>query len=168
VGAERDALITDIRHHALVVRSSERAERKGFALAAALLALLLISALITGVLFAATEETRVGVASGERQLALSAAESAIEMTIAARNLDSVAPVGVSGTTTTTVGGLDSPVMVQITRLDSTLYWIIADASAPSPGSPVSRRIGVVVRVLRGADHSIVIDRISERSWSELL
>jgi hypothetical protein len=90
------------------------------------------------------------------------------MTIAARNLDSVAPVGVSGMTTTTVGGLDSPVMVQITRLDSTLYWIIADASAPSPGSPVSRRIGVVVRVLRAADHSIVIDRISERSWSELL
>jgi hypothetical protein len=32
---------------------------------------------------------------------------------------------------------------------------------------VSRRIGVVVKVLRGADHSIVIDRISDRSWSEL-
>jgi hypothetical protein len=168
VGAERVALITEVGRYSRATRSYGRAGRKGFALAAALLALLLISALITGVLFAATEETKVGVASAERQLALSAAESAIEMTIAARNLDSVAPIGVGGTRITTVGGLDSPVMVQITRLDSTLYWIIADASAPSPGSPVSRRIGVVVRVLRGADHSIVIDRISERSWSELL
>ena len=168
MGAERVALSTDVRRHPLVARSFERRGRKGFALAAALLALLLISALITGVLFAATEETRVGIASGERRLALSAAESAIEMTIAARNLDSVAPIGVSGTRMTAVGGLDSPVTVHVTRLDSTLYWIIADASAPSPGSHVSRRIGVVVRVLRGADHSIVIDRISERSWSELL
>jgi Tfp pilus assembly protein PilX len=132
-----------------------------------LLALLLISALTAGVFFAASEETRVGATSAEHQLALSAAESAIEMTIAEWNGDSVVPIGVSGTRTAAVGGLGSPVTVHITRLDSTLYSIVADASAPSPGSRISRRIGVVVRVLRGTDHSIIIDRIPERSWSEL-
>ena len=145
----------------------EPARRNGFALAAALLALLLIAALATGVFFAATEETNVGAASADRQLTLSAAESAIEITIAGWSVDSIDPVGVSVTRTAPLGGLGAPVVVHITRLDSALYWIVADATAPSRGSRVSRRIGVVVRVLASADHSITIDRISERSWSEL-
>ena len=60
------------------------ASRRGFALAAALLALTLIAVLVAGVFFATMEETRVGAAVAERQLALSAAESAIEMIIARR------------------------------------------------------------------------------------
>jgi type II secretory pathway pseudopilin PulG len=149
------------------VRRSEPGRRNGFALVAALLALLLIAALVTGVFFAATEETNVSAASAERQLTLSAAESAIEMTIAGWSTDSIGPVGVGGTRTASVGGLGAPVVVHITRLDSALYWIVADATGPSRGSRVSRRIGVVVRVPARADRSITIDRISERSWSEL-
>jgi ABC-type amino acid transport substrate-binding protein len=139
----------------------------GFALAAALLALLLISALVTAVFFAATEETRIGAASAGRQLALSAAESAVEMTIAGWNPDWAPPMGVSGTRTTAIEGFEVPVAVHVTRLDSTLYWIVAVAADSSSGSGASRRIGLVVRVLVGPDHSITIDRISERSWSEL-
>jgi type II secretory pathway component PulJ len=141
--------------------------RDGFALAAALLALLLISALVTAVFFAATEETKIGAAAARRQLALSAAESAVEMTIAGWNMDSATPIGVSGTRATAIEGFDVPVVVHVTRLDSTLYWIVADAADSSSGSGVSRRIGVAVRVLISPDHSITIDRISERSWSEL-
>jgi hypothetical protein len=141
--------------------------RGGFALAAALLALLLISALVTAVFFAATEETRIGAASARRQLALSAAESAVEMTIAGWNMDPATPIGVSGTRGTAIEGFEVPVVVHVTRLDSTLYWIVADAAESSSGSGVSRRIGVAVRVLIAPDHSITIDRISERSWSEL-
>ena len=148
-------------------RHQEPAPRRGFALAAALLALLLISALVTGVFFAATEETKIGATSAERQLALSVAESAIETTIASWNPDSLDPIGVSATRTTVVDAAGMSARVHTTRLDSTLYAIVADAFTPSGGSRVSRRIGVVVKVLRGADHSIVIDRISERSWSEL-
>ncbi|HZD85100.1 MAG TPA: hypothetical protein VE052_04235, partial [Gemmatimonadaceae bacterium] len=48
-----------------------RCDRKGFALAAALLALLLIAALIPGVFYATTDEARIGTAARERQLALS-------------------------------------------------------------------------------------------------
>jgi hypothetical protein len=74
---------------------------------------------------------------------------------------------VSGTRATAIEGFDLPVVVHVTPLDSTLYWIVADAADPSSGSGVSRRIGVAVRVLIAPDHSITIDRISERSWSEL-
>jgi hypothetical protein len=141
--------------------------RDGFALAAALLALLLISALVTAVFFAATEETRIVAASARHQLALSAAESAVEMTIAHWDPDWAPQVGVGGTRVTSNEGFVVAIDVYITRLDSTLYWIVADAADSSSGSVVSRRIGVAVRVLIAPDHSITIDRISERSWSEL-
>jgi uncharacterized protein (UPF0303 family) len=98
---------------------------------------------------------------------LSAAESAIEVTIAGWSREPIGPIGIGGTRTADVEELGAPVAVHITRLDSTLYWIVADAAAPSNGSRLARRIGVVVKVSASADHSIIIDRISERSWSEL-
>jgi hypothetical protein len=148
-------------------RPSVPALRNGFALAAALLALLQIAALVAGVFFAAMEETHIGAASAERQLTLSAAEAAIEVTIAGWSGEPIGPIGITVTRTADAEGPGVPVAVHITRLDSTLYWIVADATAPSNGSRLARRIGVVVRVYSSADHSIIIDRISERSWSEL-
>jgi hypothetical protein len=141
--------------------------RKGFALAAALLVLLLVSALVTGVFVAATEETRIGIAGVERHLAFVAAESAIETTIASFRPDTTDGIGLGGTKTIAIGDLDVPVIVYVTRLDSTLYWIVADAGAPPVEARASRRIGIVVRAIAAPDHSIIIDRISERWWSEL-
>ena len=141
--------------------------RKGFALAAALLVLLLVSALVTGAFVAATEETKVGIAGVERHLAFVAAESAIETTIATFRVDPTAPVGLPGTKTIPIGDLEAPVIVYVTRLDSTLYWIVADAGGSPVDATASRRIGVVARAVAAPDHSIVIDRISERWWSEL-
>jgi hypothetical protein len=141
--------------------------RKGFALAAALLVLLLVSALVTGVFVAATEETRVGIAGLERHHAFVVAESAIEMTIATFRPNTSAAIGLAGTRTIPIGDLEVPVVVYVTRLDSALYWIVADAGASPAEARASRRIGVVVRAITATDHSIIIDRISERSWSEL-
>jgi hypothetical protein len=141
--------------------------RKGFALAAALLVLLLVSALVTGVLVAATEETRVGIAEVERHLAFVTAESAIETTIATFRADTTGAIGLGGTKTIAIGDLDVPVIVYVTRLDSALYWIVADAGASPVEARASRRIGVLVRAIAAPDHSITIDRISERWWSEL-
>ena len=141
--------------------------RKGFALAAALLVLLLVSALVTGVFVAATEETRIGIAGVERHLAFVAAESAIETTVASFRPDTTDAIGLGGTKTIAIGDLDVPVIVYVTRLDSTLYWIVADAGASPVEARASRRIGVVVRAIAAPDHSIIIDRISERWWSEL-
>ena len=141
--------------------------RRGFALAAALLVLILVSALVTGAFVATTEQTRVGITGVERHLAFVAAESAIEMTIATFRPDTTASIGLAGTKTTAIGDLEVPVIVYVTRLDSALYWIVADAGGSRDDATVSRRIGVVVRVVATPNHSIVIDRISERWWSEL-
>jgi hypothetical protein len=141
--------------------------RKGFALAAALLVLLLVSALVTGAFVAAAEETKVGIAEVERHLAFVAAESAIEMTIATFRPDTAAAIGLAGTRTFPIGDLEAPVIVYVTRLDSALYWIVADAGESPVEARASRRIGVVVRAVVTPDHSIIIDRISERGWSEL-
>jgi Tfp pilus assembly protein PilX len=151
----------------LASRQFASAPRRGFALAAALFTLLLISALVTGVFFAVTEDTRASSATAERQTALRAAESAIVMTIAEWSADSAGSIGGTATRSATIPEMGAPVTIHITRLDSTLYWIVGDATAQSRGLAVSCRIGVAVRVVISPDHSITIDRISERSWSEL-
>ena len=141
--------------------------RSGFALPAVLIALLLIAALIAGVFNGTTEEKRIGAAAAERQAALVTAESAIEMTIAALSSSADDPMGVGETRSRQIEGRDAPAVVYITRLDSSFYWLVAEAGSISPNSGIVRRIGVVVRATNGSEHSITIDRISERAWSEL-
>ena len=148
-----------------VLKQEPRPE--GFALPAVLLALLLIAALIAGAFSATTEETRIGAAAASRQTALMTAESAIETTIGALSSSADDPIGVGETRYRRIEGLAAPVVVYITRLDSSIYWLVADAGRTSPSSGIVRRIGVAVRAANGPGHSIIIDRISERAWSEL-
>jgi Tfp pilus assembly protein PilX len=142
-------------------------DRDGFALPAVLLVLLLIAALIAGVFSGTTEEKRIGTAAAERQTALVAAESAIELTITAMSSPGDGPISVGETRSRQIEGLDAPAVVYITRLDSSLYWLVADGGGTSPNSGIARRIGVLVRATNGSENSIIIDRISERAWSEL-
>jgi len=141
--------------------------QKGFALAAALLAVLLIGALVAVVLFATTEETRERSATAERQLSLNAAESAIELAIGGLGASPVDSIAIGDTRSHGFDDLGARVIVYITRLDSSLYWIVAAAGGESSTSGAARRIGVVVRAQADANHSITIDRIPERAWSEL-
>ena len=147
--------------------SRQRPARVGFALPAALLMILLIAALVAGVFSAITEETRIGVASAERQLALLSAESAVELTITSLSAVAGDSIGIGETRYRSVEGLAATTMVYVTRLDSSRYWVVADAGSASPNSGIARRVGVVVRAARAADGSMTIDRISERAWSEL-
>ena len=149
-----------------VPRGAQR-DRKGFALAAALLAVVLIGALVAGVLFATTEETRAGAVGVDREVALNACEAAIAMTLTDPGLRLPDSIGVEGTLSSRVGGPGPEIIVYITRLDSTIYAIVAE-SVPELGSAGgARRIGVVVRVSVAADSSVTIDPISERPWFEV-
>lgn len=148
-------------------RVGQESGAAGFALPAALLAVLLIAALIAGAFSATTEETRIGAAAADRQTALVSAESAIEIAIATLSASAEDSIGVGETRTFPIGGLGVPASVYVTRLDSLLYWLVADAGSASLDSGVARRIGVVVRATKGSGHSITIDRIPERGWSEL-
>lgn len=144
-----------------------KSHHEGFVLMAALLAIVLIGALAAGALFAATEDTRAGAAGVGRDVALIAAESAIGITIRDRTPALPAVIGATGTTSARVDASGAPVIVYITRLDSTTYWIVSDVVANPGRWGARRRIGVVVMSVPGADGSITMDPISERSWAEL-
>ena len=142
-------------------------DRDGLALAAVLLMLLLVAALVAGVFSATSEETHIGVAVAGRQTALLSAESALEVTISALPTVAYDAMAVGETRDRKVDGLGAPVVVHVTRLDSSLYWLVADAGDAAPTSGIARRIGVVVRARSESGHSITIDRISDRGWVEL-
>ena len=150
-----------------MVAFQRRSNSSGFALPAALLAVLLIAALIAGAFDAVTEETRMGAAASDRQHALLSAESALEIVIVAQSASSRDSVGVGETRSRQVDGLEVPVVVYVTRLDSSLYWLVADAGDTSSRYGIARRIGIVVRATNGPAGSMIIDRIPERGWSEL-
>ena len=146
-------------------RQAQR-ERTGFALAAALLALVMIDALVAGVLFAIIEDTSASAVGSAREVALNACESALVMTITDPGVRLPDSIGVGGTISNRVGGLGPEVVVHITRLDSTLYSIVAE-SVPDPNAAGgSHRVDIVVRASVAADSSITIDPISERLWFE--
>ena len=148
-------------------KPGQKPELAGFALPAALLAVLLIAALIAAAFSATTEETRMGAAAADRQLALLSAESAVEIAMATLTASPDDSIGVGETRIRRIEGLGVPTVVYVTRLDSSLYWLVADAGSASPVSGIARRIGVVARATNGPDHSMTIDRIPERGWSEL-
>jgi hypothetical protein len=141
--------------------------RKGFALAAALLAVVLIGALVGGVLFASTEETKAGAIGVDRDVALDACEAAIAITVtdpAVRLPDSF---GVEGTISSHMGGLGPEIIVYITRLDSTNYSFLAQSVPQSASDGGAHRIGVVVSASMADDRSISLVPISERPWFEV-
>jgi Tfp pilus assembly protein PilX len=140
-------------------------QREGFILAAALLALLMIAGLVAAVFFAANEGTRISAASSERERTLAAAESAIEQTVVEwSGADSSIAVGRTSASSRDDG---IPVSVYTTRLDSTLFWIVADAGPARVGSGVRARIGALVSAKTTSGGGVAVERISERWWSEL-
>ncbi|HWL38929.1 MAG TPA: hypothetical protein VNO75_01730 [Gemmatimonadaceae bacterium] len=135
-------------------------------MAAALVATVLIAALLASLFFAVNEETRTGAAVVRRDRALAAAESAIEMRLGELVVVPVeTPVGAVDASSLEVDGL--PVAIHTTRLDSTLFWIVAVVGAASDPGAARHRIGVFATASRAASDSIAIVRLIERPWSEL-
>lgn len=142
--------------------------RRGFVLAAALLAILLIALLVAGVLAATTEETRISSASAAREQALVAAESALAAAVGSWTGRRSQQIGLGGAELSTISDGVMPVSLTITRLDSTLYSIVAEARSPSSQSQAIRRIGAIVSVKIAADSSLQVDPIPDLWWSEIL
>jgi hypothetical protein len=136
-------------------------------LLAALLAIVLIGALVTGVMFATTEDTRAGSTGVAREAAMIAVESAIANTIVDAATQLPATVGVSGTTSRVLDHRGQSITVYITRLDSALLLIVGESGRNASQSGARRRVGVLVATIIRADGSTSIDPISKRAWSEL-
>src|SRR2546423_12775777 len=141
--------------------------RRGFVLAAALLVIVLTAVLVAGVLFATIEESRIADGAQLRDRALIAAESAISSAVAGWIDRSAQPIGVGGRELSTISDWPMSVALTITRLDSTLYSVVAQARSTGSERAAARRIEVVISVRKSVDGSVRIDPISERWWSEL-
>ncbi|HZE07374.1 MAG TPA: type II secretion system protein [Gemmatimonadaceae bacterium] len=144
-----------------------RRVRNGFALVAALLAIVLIGALVAGVLFATTEDTKAGTTSVARDLALIAAESALARVVADARLNLPTDVGVASTTSSAVDESGVSVLVYMTRLDSAVYSIVADAQPDRFHSGARRRVALLVTARARVAGSLTVTPIPERPWSEL-
>jgi hypothetical protein len=142
-------------------------QRGGAALLGALLATIVIAALLASLFFAASEETRTGSAIGRRDRALAAAESAIEIGLDRLGTWPPEYPAVGGVETHSVDADGIPSVVHITRLDSSLFWLVAVVGDASDPAAVTRRIGVLATATRHASDSIAIVRRAERGWSEL-
>lgn len=135
-------------------------------LLAALLAIVLIGALVTGVMFATTEDTRAGSAGLARESAMNAVETAIARTLTNGATILPASIGTGGTRSETSESEGISITVYITRLDSTVYLVVGEAVGGASRLGAHRRVGVLVNTVRRTDGSISIAPISQRAWSE--
>src|SRR5690242_6819697 len=110
--------------------SSKPKRREGFALAIAMVAIVVIGALIAGAFFTSTQEYRIGRNSLMDQRAFAAAETGVNEPIQnflkLKNL-TMNPKDVYTDTLTITGG--SYAIRRFTKLDTATYWVTADGYA---------------------------------------
>lgn len=120
---------------------SARHARSGFALPAAIIALVLLSALVAGALFISTEELRAGRTDVEDQRAFAAAEFALDRAVAEwdtrRNIS--VPVGVRVVIDETTPVAGDRVEVVATRVQRRAFWMTAHATAGRGGLSIPAR-----------------------------
>jgi hypothetical protein len=148
-----------------------RSPRDGVALATALLCVLLLGALIVGAFVAAAEETRMSANSVSVGTALGAAESAAEWQLAQWNgasADSI-PIGAMRT----VAAASAPVQstTWLVRLDSTVFWVVAEARGfdQISGHPIAlrQRVTLLVRTVRDSAGVTAAFPLEQRAWALL-
>lgn len=146
-----------------------RNERAGVALAAALMCVLLIGAIIAGAFVAAAEETRMSANAVSDGSALDAAESAVESQLSqwsGPGADSV-PIGAIRS----ISAASAPVQstTWLVRLDSTTYWVIAEARGSNQvsGHPVAirQRTGLLIRTVRDSTGLTSVFPLDQRAWA---
>lgn len=115
--------------------------RSGFALPAAIIALVLLSALIAGALFVSTEELRSGRSDIADQRALAVAEAALDRAIlswsSARNTRQ--PVGTSEIVARASEAPNDSVVVSAARVEPNAVWMVARATSRGDGRTIPAR-----------------------------
>ena len=143
--------------------------RRGFALAAALMALVLVVVMITGALFASSQETHASEAEMLEARASAYAERAVLTKIDswdATECDALAPGAVIIANPPADPPLEST--VYITRLDSAVFLVVGEGRIASGGPPrVRRRIAIAVKIARDAQGVVHAMRVSEQAWTAL-
>jgi Tfp pilus assembly protein PilX len=143
--------------------------RPGFVLVAALVALVLIALLITGVFFASAQDLAVARAELRDQQAFAYAEYAVAHAL--ESWDKAAREAMTiGQTVTLQSAADPPLesSVFITRLDSALYVVVAEGRVMTADAyALRRRVGITVRSVVNGTRITPPQRVTELAWSEL-
>lgn len=129
--------------------SSKPKRREGFALAVAMVAIVVIGALIAGAFFTSTQEYRIGRNSLMDQRAFAAAETGVNEPIQSFLKTKNVTMAIGGTYTDTLtipGG--SYAVRQFTKLDTTTYWVTADGYAGGRTGALAshHRVNAIYRV----------------------
>ncbi len=127
----------------------EQKRRRGFALPVAVFALVIVGVIMTGGVFIARQEGRIGVASEHAGLAFYLTEQGLVELMDNWNVDRFGALPSWGDTTVTEDypGVGS-VTTRITRMTDYLYFVDADGTVTRGGamlSGASRRVGVTIR-----------------------
>ena len=129
--------------------SSSSKRREGFALAVAMVAIVVIGALIAGAFFTSTQEYRIGRNSLMDQRAFSAAETGVTQPIQGwlRSLNVTMAIGAHRLDTLTIPG-GSYAVRRVTKVDSATFWLMSDGYAGTRVGPLasSHRINAVYRL----------------------
>lgn len=131
-----------------MLRTDHRRERKGMAIATALVAIVLIGALVAGTFFVATQDYRVGRSALGATRSLTTAENGQNMILNDWNLSWNQNMKTGDTVkkvyTTESGATDT---VTVTRLRTNMFWVVSSGRMDDGGaSQTRRRTGLLVRL----------------------
>ena len=143
--------------------------RRGFVLALALMALVLIAVLVTGALFAAGQETHATEAQILQMRAAAYAERVALEEIASWRSGACDSLRV-GAVIIASPPANPPfeASVYVTRLDSAVFLVVGEGRIASGGAiRIRRRVAITVRTARDANGIARALRVSEQAWSAL-
>ena len=126
-------------------------DRRGFALAVAMMAIVVIGALIAGAFFASTQEFRIGRNTLVGQRAFAVAEYGLNKEISewdrSRNLPGAMPTGAVSANHVYVAG-DDTAYVTITKLNDNTFWVVSEGQASMGAAQLRsrQRTNSIVRI----------------------
>lgn len=136
------------------------AQRDGFALAAAIMALVLVGALVTGGFYAASQEGRITSSARYTDEAFNLAEHGIHTVIGTWTLDMFNAITLDSSRTVVdtmrVGGrVKGHATVEVRRLGNWLYFLTSTGEVLGGGAGARRSLGMLVRT---TNFSVSMDR----------
>ena len=124
--------------------------REGFALAAAIAAIVVIGGLIAGAFFASTQDYRQGRNTLASQAAFATAELGLNAGLTAWSTDTALALPVGTVRTTKVLPAGAPAgdsaRLRVTKLNPLTFWLVSDGWSKTGGSDYHARTNTIVRL----------------------
>lgn len=143
-------------------------QRKGIVLFSALVSLMIIAALGSAILFRARSDGIIANAMSLRQRALGAAEMALWTAVSGWRVEDLDTLTLNRTAKVVTQSGDLEAQILVTRVDTSIYWIVAQAEVERGRFNVRRRVALSATVeQREGDTVRMLMPLSERAWVNL-